>query len=93
MYVRRHKLPSYPLFPPNQSYPPRLRGNQKRGKYKKYGASPWRWRVENGDMLHYLTNYLCGGQQRTKAGKTRLFLPPSDTSAAFLSYKYGEIVR
>lgn len=30
---------------------------------------------------------------RTKAGKTRLFLPPSDTSAAFLSYKYGEIVR
>lgn len=29
---------------------------------------------------------------RTKAGKTRLFSPPSDTSAAFLSYKYGEIV-
>lgn len=48
--------------------------------------------VESGEwrylMLHYLTNYLCGGQQR----KTRLFSPPSDTSAAFLSYKYGEIV-
>lgn len=51
------------------------------------GSGEWRYA-----SLSDLTNYLCGGQQRAKAGKTRLFLPPSDTSAAFLSYKYGEIV-
>lgn len=48
--------------------------------------------VESGEWRYASLPDLCGGQQRTKAGKTRLFSPPSDTSAAFLSYKYGEIV-